>query len=78
MPGQACAQRLIRIAERLVNAPNLFGQWCIADTELALMLNRLIMNGDPVPQKLKDYVAGQWRRDSVQEWVRRTRMSARA
>jgi glutathione S-transferase len=67
--AQASAARLIRIAERLVDGPNLFGEWCIADTDLALMLNRLIMNGDPVPQKLKDYADGQWRRDSVQQWV---------
>jgi glutathione S-transferase len=71
--AQACASRLIRIAERLVHGPNLFGEWCIADTDLALMLNRLIMNGDPVPQKLQDYADGQWRRDSVQQWVRQPR-----
>jgi glutathione S-transferase len=71
--AQASAARLIRIAERLVDGPNLFGEWCIADTDLALMLNRLIMNGDPVPQKLKDYADGQWRRDSVQQWVRQPR-----
>lgn len=71
--GQASAQRLIRIADRLVNGDHLFGDWCIADTELALMLNRLILNGDPVPQKLKDYVAFQWQRASVQDWVRRPR-----
>ncbi|MES2297244.1 MAG: glutathione transferase [Pseudomonadota bacterium] len=67
--GQASAARLIRIAERLVDGPNLFGQWCIADTELALMLKRLIMNGDPVPQKLKDYAALQWQRPAVQQWM---------
>lgn len=71
--AQACAARLVRIAERLVDGPNLFGEWCIADTDLALMLNRLIMNGDPVPQKLKHYADGQWRRDSVQQWVRQPR-----
>ncbi len=71
--AQAAAQRLIRIAERLVDGPDLFDAWCIADTELALMLNRLILNGDPVPQKLKDYAAGQWQRASVQAWVRQPR-----
>jgi glutathione S-transferase len=68
--GQASAARLIRIAERLIDGPNLFGEWCIADTDLALMLNRLIMNGDPVPKKLKDYADRQWQRESVQNWVR--------
>jgi glutathione S-transferase len=74
--GQASAERLFRIADRLIDGPNLFGEWCIADTDLALMLNRLILNGDPVPQKLKDYAAGQWQRASVQEWVRRPRDEA--
>lgn len=67
--GEASARRLIRIAERLIDGANLFGDWCIADTDLALMLNRLIKNGDPVPQKLKDYADAQWQRESVQKWV---------
>ena len=67
--AQASAARLIRIVERLIDGPNLFGEWCIADTDLALMLNRLIMNGDPVPQKLKDYAGVQWQRETVQKWV---------
>ena len=71
--GKHAAERLIRIAERLIDGPNLFAQWCIADTDLALMLNRLIANGDPVPQKLKHYVAGQWQRDAVQQWVNQPR-----
>ena len=71
--GQADAERLIRIAERLVDGENLFGLWCIADTELALMLNRLVLNGDPVPQRLADYAGRQWRRASVQQWVAKPR-----
>lgn len=67
--GQAAADRLIGIAERLVTGEHLFGQWCIADTELALMLNRLILNGDPVPERLKAYCAAQWQRDSVRQWI---------
>lgn len=66
--GQAAAALLVRVAEQLVDGPHLFGAWCIADTELALMLNRLILNGDPVPQPLKDYAAAQWRRESVLAW----------
>jgi glutathione S-transferase len=73
--GEASAARLIRIAGRLIDGANLFGEWCIADTDLALMLNRLIMNGDPVPQKLKDYAGAQWQRESVQKWVRLPRAS---
>jgi glutathione S-transferase len=73
--AEASAQRLIRIAGRLINGANLFGEWCIADTDLALMLNRLIKNGDPVPQKLQDYAGAQWQRESVQKWVSLPRAS---
>ncbi len=47
----------------------LFGQWSIADVDLALMLNRLILNGDYVPPALVEYAQRQWQRPSVREWV---------
>lgn len=49
--------------------PNLFADWCIADTDLALMLNRLVLAGDEVPDALADYARRQWTRPSVQRWV---------
>ncbi len=52
---------------------NLFDEWCIADIDLALMLNRLIMNGDEVPEKLSAYAQHQWQRPSVQLWMNRVR-----
>jgi glutathione S-transferase len=52
---------------------NLFGHWSIADLDLALMLNRLILNGDDVPAVLIDYARTQWERPSVQQWVCRER-----
>ena len=69
--GQAAAQQLVALASQLVNesGDDLFGNWCIADTELALMLNRLVANQDHVPAKLKTYVARQWQRPSVQAWL---------
>jgi glutathione S-transferase len=51
------------------NPANLFGEWSIADVDLALMLNRLILNGDRVPAALVDYAQRQWQRPSVQAWV---------
>jgi glutathione S-transferase len=69
--GQAAADKLIHAAGQLVQGPNLFGDWCLADVDLTVMLNRLILNGDEVPQKLKDYAAAQWRRPSVQQWLER-------
>lgn len=68
--AQAAADKLIAAAERLVNGDNLFGSWCIADTELAVMLSRLVKNGDPVPEKLKHYVEHQWQRPSLQAWLK--------
>lgn len=69
--GQAAADKLIRVASALLahGGPNLFGDWCIADTDLALMLNRLVLNGDPVPEKLAAYAKRQWQLPAVQEWV---------
>ena len=52
---------------------NLFGTWSIADIDLAMMLQRLIVLGDPMPQRLIDYAAHQWRRPSVQQWIHQKR-----
>jgi glutathione S-transferase len=52
---------------------NLFGAWSIADVDLAMMLQRLIVLGDPVPQRLIDYAAHQWRRPSVEQWIHKKR-----
>lgn len=67
--AQAAAAKLIHAAGKLVDGANLFGAWSAADTDLAIMLQRLIVNGDPVPQRLEDYAAGQWARPSVQQWL---------
>lgn len=69
--GQASAHKLFDIACRLLahGKPNLFGEWCIADTDLALMLNRLVLNGDAVPDALVEYATFQWQRSSVQRFV---------
>jgi glutathione S-transferase len=71
--GRAAADKLIRVASSLLGegADHLFGKWCIADTELALTLNRLVANGDPVPGNLGRYVEAQWVRPSVQAWLKR-------
>ncbi|MFJ3522879.1 glutathione transferase [Pseudomonas sp. NPDC090203] len=51
----------------------LFGEWSIADVDLALMLNRLILNGDDVPPALVQYAQRQWQRPSVQAWLNLSR-----
>lgn len=70
-PAEAAARKLIDAAQVLLagNPPYLFGEWSIADVDLAVMLNRLILNGDSVPAELVDYARRQWQRPSVQAWV---------
>lgn len=69
--GAASASKLFETVAKLLEHgnPNLFGEWCIADADLALMLNRLVLNGDAVPQALADYASFQWQRASVQRFV---------
>jgi glutathione S-transferase len=73
--AQASAQTLFHVVESLLpaGAENLFGAWSIADVDLALMLNRLVFNGDAVPERLASYAKRQWQRASVQRWVQQTR-----
>ncbi|MNX63212.1 Glutathione S-transferase YfcF [compost metagenome] len=69
--AQAAVERLFFVAGHLLEegAEHLFGDWSIADTDLAIMLNRLVANGDPVPARLAAYVRRQWDRDSVRAWM---------
>ncbi len=73
--AQAAAGKLFAVADTLlpVGMTNLFGDWSIADTDLALMLNRLVLHGDEVPARLAAYAQAQWQRPSVQAWVGRER-----
>jgi glutathione S-transferase len=65
------AERLFHVAGGLLpaGAKNLFGQWSIADTDLAIMLQRLVANADSVPENLARYAKHQWQRPSVQRWA---------
>ncbi|CAI1744995.1 glutathione transferase [Serratia entomophila] len=69
--AQGAAHKLIAAVEKLLShgQDNLFREWCIADTDLALMLNRLVMHGDAVPESLRHYAHKQWQRPSVQAWL---------
>lgn len=70
--AQRATSKLFKAAEGLLarESDNLFGSWTIADVDLALMLNRLALNGDMVPPKLREYAQRQWDRESVQAWVK--------
>ncbi len=69
--AQAAVRTLIEATEELLphGGEHLFGRWSIADTDLALMLYRLIANGDAVPSRIEQYARAQWARPSVQQWV---------
>jgi glutathione S-transferase len=73
--GQAAAEKLIAAASAFIpdGRTSLFDAFSVADADLSMMLMRLIGNGDPVPAKLRDFVAAQWQRPSVRAWVERTR-----
>lgn len=66
------AERLFCVAQALLPISNkfLFGPWSIVDSELSLMLNRLVLNGDHVPARLKNYALVQWERPSIQQWIK--------
>jgi glutathione S-transferase len=68
--GQAAAARLVDAAVRLVpdGATALFGDWCVADSDLALMLQRLASSGYELPAKLRRFIDTEWSRPSVQKW----------
>lgn len=71
----ASAEKLFAAVNWLLEdgSDNLFGEWCIADTDLALMINRLLLNGDTVPEKAAAYARLQWQRPAVQSWVQQPR-----
>jgi glutathione S-transferase len=67
--------RLLSVADRLVppGGGPLFGEWSLVDAELAFMLHRLLLNGDPVPERLAAYARAQWTREAVREFVEHRR-----
>ncbi len=69
--AQQAAGKLFKAADALLahGDDHLFGSWTIADVDLAVMLNRLVLNGDDVPAALRAYARRQWERESVQGWV---------
>jgi glutathione S-transferase len=73
--AQAAAGRLVAIAERFLpqGASFVAGAFSPADADLALMLQRLVANGDPCPARLAAYADAIFRRPSVREWLAKTR-----
>lgn len=77
--ARQAAGKLIAAAEQLLPADGgeLFGAWCLADTDLALMLKRLQYD-DALPPHLAAYAERQWRRPAVQDWLALGRRAASA
>lgn len=73
--GREHAERLLRVADTLLspNRDTLFAQWCIADTDFAFMLYRLVKHGHPVDAKVKRYVDASWQRPGARKWLEKKR-----
>jgi glutathione S-transferase len=73
--GKAAADRLVRIAERFLpeRASFVAGSFSPADADLALMLQRIVANGDPCPERLAAYARAVFARPSVRKWLAKTR-----
>jgi glutathione S-transferase len=68
--AQEAATKLVSAIEPLLahGRPTLFANWCIADADLTVMLQRLNLNGHPLPPTLKNYADANWQRPSVAKW----------
>jgi glutathione S-transferase len=69
--ARADAAELERIALAVLpdDRAALFGTWCIADTDLALALMRLVANQDPLDPRLVNYALAQFDRTSVRRFI---------
>lgn len=72
--ARASAERLVAVAERLLppGADTIAGLFTPGDADLALMLQRLVANGDPCPERLAFYARTIFARPSVRAWLAKT------
>lgn len=68
--GEEAAARLVTACGRLIDPARttLFEKWCIADPDLALMIQRLHLNGHPLPPEMVAYAEANWQHPAVQKW----------
>jgi glutathione S-transferase len=73
--ARAAAAQLMKLCEALIQEgrTTLFADWCIADCDLTVMLQRLNLNGHPLPPKVKAYAEANWARPSLRKWTERPR-----
>jgi glutathione S-transferase len=72
--ARAAADRLIRFAEKVLppGASFVGGTFSPADADLALMLQRLVANGDACPDRLAMWARGIFQRASIRAWLAKT------
>jgi len=77
--GKASAERLVRIASRIIGDPAGFvaSRFSPADADLALMIQRLAVNGDECPEPLHAYANAIFARPSVRKWLAHTKWKDR-
>lgn len=76
--AQAARERLLRIAAAVLEGRgSIASSFSIGDIDLATMLQRLVANGDPVPEPLANYARAIWQRPAVQQWLELTRAQRR-
>ncbi len=77
--GKASADRLVAIADRFLpqGAAFVASSFTPADADLALMLQRIVHNGDPCPERLARYANTVFARPSIREWLAKTRWKDR-
>ena len=65
------AGELERVALAVITGErtSMFAEWCIADSDLALALMRLVANQDPLDSRLVNYALAQFDRKSVRRFV---------
>lgn len=62
-------QRLLNVAEHMLEDIWLAEHWSIADFDLAFMLHRLLSHQVKLPVKIIEYIERNFRRASVQAWL---------
>jgi glutathione S-transferase len=69
--AKADAETLVRVSESLLEpgSAHLFGDFTIADADLAFALMRLEKNADALPERLKEYAERVWAHASVARFV---------
>jgi glutathione S-transferase len=72
--AKTSADRLFKVAEGVLppGAQFIAGTFSPADADLALMLQRLVANGDPCPERLAKYARAIFARPSVRAWLAKT------